>query len=138
MLNKVMLIGRLGGDPQLTFTKGGNAVASFNIATGEVYFDKEGNKQERTEWHRISVWQKAAENAAKHLSKGDLIYAEGALQTQEYTNKEGEKRKTTQVRAYKLIYLQRKGAIQRQETTPYEDQEEPFENYSPPTDDVPF
>ena len=85
-LNKVMLIGNLGKDPEVRYTPSGQAVANFNIATNESWTDKAGQKQERTEWHRIVVWGKAAELCGEYLSKGRQVYIEGKLQTREWTN----------------------------------------------------
>ena len=96
-LNKVMLIGNLGKDPEVRYTQGGKAVANFTIATNETWTDKAGAKQERTEWHRIVVWDKAAELCGEYLSKGRQVYVEGRLQTREWTNKEGQKQYSTEV-----------------------------------------
>lgn len=79
MLNKVMIIGRLGRDPELRYTQSGSPVASLNVATDESYTDRDGNKVERTEWHRVSVFQRQAETCANYLSKGSLVYVEGSL-----------------------------------------------------------
>ena len=92
-----MLIGNLGKDPEVRYTQGGQAVANFNIATNESWTDKAGAKQERTEWHRIVVWGKAAELCGEYLSKGRQVYIEGKLQTREWTNKEGQKQYSTEV-----------------------------------------
>ena len=96
-VNKVILIGNLGKDPEVRYTPGGQAVANFTIATNENWTDKQGQKQERTEWHRIVVWGKAAELCGEYLSKGRQVYIEGRLQTREWTNKEGQKQYTTEV-----------------------------------------
>lgn len=96
-LNKVMLIGNLGKDPEVRFTPGGAAVANFTIATNESWVDKEGQKQERVEWHRIVVWGKPAEACGEYLSKGRQVYVQGRLQTREWSNKEGVKQYTTEV-----------------------------------------
>lgn len=104
-LNKVMLIGRLGSDPDLRYTQGGQAVANFNIATNERWTDKGGKTQDRTEWHRIVVWGRQAENCEKYLSKGRNVYIEGRLQTREWETKEGGKRKTTEVVAQNVQFL---------------------------------
>lgn len=104
-LNKVMLIGNLGQDPEVRFTPGGQAVATFNIATSEQWTDKAGQKQEKTEWHRIVVWGKQAENCKEYLSKGRSVFVEGRLQTREWTDKEGKKRWTTEVNAQSVKFL---------------------------------
>lgn len=104
-LNKVMLIGNLGQDPEVRFTPAGQAVATFNIATSERWTDKAGQKQEKTEWHRIVVWGKTAENCKEYLSKGRPVFVEGRLQTREWTDKEGKKRYTTEVVANLVQFL---------------------------------
>ena len=96
-VNKVILVGNLGKDPEVRYTPGGQAVANFTIATNENWTDKQGQKQERTEWHRIVVWGKVAELCGEYLSKGRQVYIEGRLQTREWTNKEGAKQYTTEV-----------------------------------------
>ena len=104
-LNKVMLIGNLGKDPEVRYTPGGQAVANFNIATNEAWTDKQGQKQERTEWHRIVVWGKVAELCGEYLSKGRQVYIEGRLQTREWNNKEGAKQYTTEIVANQVLFL---------------------------------
>ena len=96
-VNKVILIGNLGRDPEVRYTPSGAAVANFTVATNEAWTDKQGQKQERTEWHRIVVWGKTAELCGEYLSKGRQVYIEGRLQTREWTNKEGAKQYTTEV-----------------------------------------
>ena len=96
-VNKVILVGNLGKDPEVRYTPGGQAVANFTIATNENWTDKQGQKQERTEWHRVVVWGKAAESCGEYLSKGRQVYIEGRLQTREWNNKEGVKQYTTEV-----------------------------------------
>ena len=95
-VNRVTLLGRLGGDPELKYTQSGQAVCNFSLATSENWKDKAGNKQERTEWHRIVMWAKLAEVANQYLKKGAQVYLEGKIQTETYDNKEGVKQyKTT-------------------------------------------
>jgi single-strand DNA-binding protein len=96
-VNKVILVGNLGRDPEVRYTPSGQAVANFTVATNEAWTDKAGQKQERTEWHRVVVWGKAAENCGEYLSKGRSVYVEGRLQTREWTNKEGAKQYTTEI-----------------------------------------
>src|SRR3954469_18480883 len=96
-VNKVILVGNLGRDPEVRYTPSGQSVANFTVATNEAWTDKAGQKQERTEWHRVVVWGKAAENCGEYLSKGRSVYVEGRLQTREWTNKEGAKQYTTEV-----------------------------------------
>ena len=104
-VNKVILIGNLGRDPEVRYTPSGAAVANFTVATNEAWTDKSGQKQERTEWHRVVVWGKAAENCGEYLSKGRSVYVEGRLQTREWTNKEGAKQYTTEVVANQVVFL---------------------------------
>jgi single-strand DNA-binding protein len=91
-VNKVILVGRLGRDPETRFTGGGQAVANFSLATDETFKDKNGERQKRTEWHKITVWGKQAEIAQQYLKKGSLVYVEGRIQTREWQDKEGQKR----------------------------------------------
>ncbi len=104
-LNKVMLIGRLGKDPELRYTSGGVAVANFSLATSENWKDQDGNTQERTEWHNIVMWAKLAEIAGEWLKKGQRVYLEGRIQTRNYDDKNGVKRYVTEVVATDLIML---------------------------------
>lgn len=104
-VNKVLLIGRLGSNPEIRHTSGGTAVANFNMATSENWNDKNGQKQERTEWHRIVVWGKLAELCEKYLSKGRQCYIEGRLQTRSWDDKDGNKRYTTEVVASSVQFL---------------------------------
>ena len=104
-VNKVILVGRLGQNPEVRYTPSGAAVANFSIATNEAWTDKAGQKQERTEWHRIVVWGKQAENCAQYLSKGRQAYIEGRLQTREWQDKEGQKKYTTEIMAQTVQFL---------------------------------
>ena len=104
-VNKVILIGNLGADPEVRFTPGGQAVANFRIATSESWTDKNGQKQERTEWHRIVVWGKLAELCGEYLKKGRQCFIEGRLQTREWQDKEGKKNYTTEVVASGVTFL---------------------------------
>ena len=104
-VNKVILVGNLGRDAELRYTPGGAAVAKFSMATTEVWNDKSGQKQERTEWHNIDIWGKQAETLTEYLRKGKQVYVEGRLQTDEYTDKDGNKRKTTRVRCDRVVLL---------------------------------
>jgi single-strand DNA-binding protein len=96
-VNKVILVGRLGRDPEIRYTSGGQAVVNFSIATDESYKDRNGERQKRTEWHRLVVWGKQAEVVQKYLKKGTEAYFEGRLQTREWQDKEGQKKNTTEV-----------------------------------------
>jgi single-strand DNA-binding protein len=109
-LNKVMLIGNLGRDPEVRYTQGGTPVANFTMATSERWNDSAtGEKKERTEWHRIVVWGKQAEIAGEFLRKGKQVYVEGSLQTREWTDRDGNKRYTTEVKAQQFTMLGRAG-----------------------------
>jgi single-strand DNA-binding protein len=107
-LNKVMLIGHLGKDPELRYTPGGAAVATVSLATNEPYKDKEGNWQERPEWHRLVIWNKQAENAAEYLKKGSQVFVEGRLQTRSWQDKDGQKHYTTEIIVQNFQILGRK------------------------------
>src|SRR3989442_6301491 len=104
-LNKVILIGNLGRDPEVRYTQNGTAVANFTLATNEVWTDKGGERQERTELHRIGVWGKQAEIVREHLAKGKQVYVEGTIQTRQSDDSEGNKRTTTEVKAQRAIML---------------------------------
>lgn len=91
-VNKVILVGRLGRDPETRYTGGGQAVANFSVATDETYKDKNGERQKRTEWHKITVWGKQAEIAQQYLKKGSLVFIEGRIQSREWQDKEGQKK----------------------------------------------
>src|SRR5262245_41629633 len=104
-VNKVILVGNLGRDAELRYTPGGAAVAKFSLATTEKWTDKSGAPQERTEWHNIDLWGKQAETLTEYLRKGKQVYVEGRLQTDEYTDKEGLKRKSTKVRCDRVVLL---------------------------------
>lgn len=104
-VNKVILVGNLGGDPEIRFLPSGQPVANFNIATSERWTGKDGNPGERTEWHRIVVFGKQAENCKEYLKKGRQVYIEGRLQTREWNDKEGKKRNTTEIIAQVVQFL---------------------------------
>jgi single-strand DNA-binding protein len=112
-VNRVILVGNLGRDPELRYTAGGQPVASFSVATHERWNDREGKTQERTEWHRIVVWGKQGENCANYLQKGRSVYIEGRLQTREWEDKEGQKRQTTEVVAQTVQFLDRREGAPR-------------------------
>jgi single-strand DNA-binding protein len=112
-VNRVILVGNLGRDPELRYTAGGQPVASFSVATNERWNDREGKTQERTEWHRIVVWGKQGENCANYLQKGRSVYLEGRLQTREWEDKEGQKRQTTEVVAQTVQFLDRREGAPR-------------------------
>jgi single-strand DNA-binding protein len=104
-LNKAIIIGRLGADPELRHTADGIAVATFNVATTEVRKDKSGNKQEKTEWHRVVAWRRLAEISGEYLKKGRLVYIEGKIQSREYEGRDGIKRKAFEIVADNMKML---------------------------------
>jgi single-strand DNA-binding protein len=104
-VNKVILVGNLGRDAEMRFTSGGTPVATVSMATTERFTDREGQKKEDTQWHRIVIWGKTAESLHEYLTKGKQIYVEGRLQTREWQDKEGKTNKTTEVRADKIVLL---------------------------------
>lgn len=108
MLNKVMLIGRLGRDPELKYAASGMPITNLRIATDESYVDRDGNKVERTEWHSVVVFQRAAENCANYLAKGSLVFVEGSLQTRKWQDQQGQDRYTTEIKAQRVQFLDRK------------------------------
>lgn len=110
MVNKVMLIGRLGRDPELRYAASGTPMANLRIATDESYTDRDGNKVERTEWHTVVVFQRQAENCANYLAKGSLVFVEGSLQTRKWQDQQGQDRYTTEVKASRVQFLDRKGS----------------------------
>jgi single-strand DNA-binding protein len=108
-VNKVILVGRLGRDPETRFTSGGQAVANFSVATDETYKDRNGERQKRTEWHKIVVWGKQAEIAQQYLKKGSLIFIEGRIQSREWQDKEGQKRTSFEIVATNFRMLGGRG-----------------------------
>lgn len=111
-VNKVILVGRLGRDPETRYTGSGQAVANFSLATDETYKDRNGERQKRTEWHRIVAWGKKAEFVQQYLKKGSLIYVEGAIRSSEWQDKEGQKRTKVEIIAseFRFIGEKREGA----------------------------
>ncbi|MFQ5663253.1 MAG: single-stranded DNA-binding protein [Terriglobia bacterium] len=136
MVNKVILIGRLGRDPEMRYTPGGDPVCNFSLATDYVYRDRSGEMQRRTEWHRIVAWRKLAEQCSQLLSKGKLAYVEGRLQTREWDDRDGNKRRTTEIVIAHMRVLTPKG----EPALGIEEAPEPPEETAPDiTDkDVPF
>jgi single-strand DNA-binding protein len=104
-VNKVILVGNLGADPELKYTPSNRAVCNLSVATNEVWKDKSGQKQEKTEWHRVNVWGEQAENCSKFLAKGRMVYVEGRLQTRSWDDKDGKKRYSTEVVADRVVFL---------------------------------
>lgn len=104
-VNRVILVGNLGRDAELKYTPGGAAVSKFSIATTEVWTGKGGERHERTEWHNVDLWGKPAESLSEYLKKGKQVFVEGKLQTDEWTDKDGQKRKSTKIRAERIVLL---------------------------------
>ena len=104
-VNKAILVGNLGRDPEVRFTPSGRAVANFTMATSEKWTDQDGNKKEHTEWHTIIVWGKQAETCGQYLSKGRQVYVEGKIRSREFEDKEGHKRKVTEIIADNVRFL---------------------------------
>ncbi len=137
MVNKVILIGNLGRDPEVRFTPNGQAVARFSVATTEKWRDQQGQLQERTEWHNVVVWGKQAESCGQYLAKGRQVYVEGRLQTRSYDDKDGVKRQITEVVAQTVRFLGGGGARAGVEAAPLVP---PGEGPTalPEEDDIPF
>jgi single-strand DNA-binding protein len=138
-VNKVILVGNLGRDPEVRYTTSGTAVANFTMATTDRWNDQSGERKERTEWHRIVVWAKQAEIVGEYLRKGRQVYVEGSLQTREWTDREGNKRYTTEVRAQRVQMLGRPGDQDRERAPAAEPAggvAEPDAGYE--EDDIPF
>jgi single-strand DNA-binding protein len=104
-VNRAFLIGNLGKDPEVRFTPGGQAVARFPVATSEVWNDREGQRQERTEWHNIVVWGKQAEACGQYLAKGRQVFVEGSIRTRQYDDKDGNRRYITEIIAQRVQFL---------------------------------
>ncbi len=150
MLNKAMIIGRLGREPELKYTQSGMPVTTLNIATDESYLDRDGNRVEKTEWHRVSVFQRAAENCAQYLSKGSLVYVEGRIQTRKWQDQQGQDRYSTDIVANTVRFLDKKGDRNSDDFAPQpalkpKHNQEPMEDYGSPfpseasdMDDTPF
>ena len=116
-VNKVIIVGRLGGDPELRTVTSGQQVAQFNVATSENWTGRDGQKQERTEWHRIVVWGKLAEVCGKYLAKGRQVYVEGRLQTRQWEDQQGNKRYTTEIVANTVQFLGSNNATTRTDSS---------------------
>jgi len=142
MINKAILIGNLGADPEVRYTQSGTAVASFNVATTERWKGQDGQMQEQTEWHRIVAWAKLAEICGEYLHKGSKVYIEGKIQTRKWQDKDGADRYTTEIVARDMKMLTPKGEGGRQggggayQEPPFPD-ESPG-GYGPGTGEVPF
>ena len=135
MVNKVILIGRLGADPEIRYTPSGAEVATFRMATSETWTNKSGEKEEKTEWHRIVAWRGLAKICGEFLSKGKLVYIEGRLRTRSWEDRDGNKRTTTEIEATEMKMLGGVGEASRKA-------KEPEAESAPPAakeeEDIPF
>jgi len=135
VVNKVILIGRLGADPEIRYTPSGAEVATFRMATSETWTNKSGEKEERTEWHRIVAWRGLAKICGEYLNKGKLVYIEGRLRTRSWEDRDGNKRSTTEIEATDMKMLGSPGEVARKT-------KEPDEEYAAPAqkddEDIPF
>ena len=142
-VNKVILVGNLGKDPDVRFTNTGSAVANFSLATSEVWNDRDGKRQERTEWHNIVVWGKQAESCGQYLAKGRQVYVEGSIRTRSYDDKSGNKRYITEVVAQRIQFLGGGGGTrlaQQMDSGQGDDigMSNPGSGQPPSDDDIPF
>ncbi len=137
-VNKVILLGNLGSDPELRYTPSGVAVANFNVATNERWPDKDGNMQEKTEWHRVVCWRKLAEIAGEYLKKGSPVYLEGKLQTRNWEDQNGVKRYQTEIIASNMQMLGRRGESDSSPAENFSESEMPPENKNESENDLPF
>ena len=104
-LNRALLLGHLGADPEVRYTEGGQAVANFRMATSETWTDKAGQKQEKTEWHKIVAWGRTAELVGQYLKKGRQVFVEGRIETREWQDKDGQKRWSTEIKADRVVFV---------------------------------
>ena len=137
MVNKVILIGRLGADPEVRYTQDGAMVTNFRLATDEQWKDKTGEKVQRTEWHRIVTFGKLAEICGNYLSKGRLVYIEGRIQARSWDDKDGNKRYATEIIALNMQMIERKGQSADQSQSPV-NAGSSFKGTEMADDDVPF
>ncbi len=150
-LNKVMLIGNLGADPEIKYTANGTAVANLRIATAENRKNKEGEWEERTEWHRVVLYSRLAENAKDYLHKGSKVYIEGRIETRSWDDQNGQKHYMTEIVGNDMMFLDSKdrNAPENQESSPQQParrpsgsgpsrSQAPAPNFPPEEDDLPF
>ena len=141
MINKVILIGNLGADPEIKFTQNGAPVATFTVATTEKWKDKDGQVQEQTEWHRIVAWQRLAEICGEYLAKGSRVYIEGKLQTRKWKDQSDNDRYTTEIVAREMKMLSPKGIKSGGQSSPGPEGHDGGDSYPEPPpmgEDVPF
>jgi len=139
-INKVILVGNLGANPEMRFTQGGQAVANLSVATTERWTDKSGQKQEATEWHRVVVWGKQAEIVGQYLTKGRQVYIEGRIRTRQWQDQQGQKRYTTEIVAQRVQMLGARGERPADEVPATVPHDEPVgtDFGGGPDDDIPF
>ena len=132
-LNKVMLIGNVGGDPEMRFTPSGSPVTSFSVATNRVFSTPSGEKKQETDWFKVVAWNKLAEQCNQFLTKGKLVYVEGRLRNHSWDGTDGQKHSRTEVIASRVTFLDRQGA-----SASTEEKQEEVEGDEPETGDLPF
>ena len=142
-VNKAIIVGNLGKDPEVRFTQSGQAMARFSVATTDTWMDRENSRQERTEWHNIVVWGKQAETCGQYLSKGRQVYIEGRIQTRKFEDREGKERYFTEINAQQVTFLgSRDGGGTRSGQSSDDEPSGGFDDAGagsvPPDDDVPF
>ena len=137
-VNKVILVGHLGGEPEMRYTQGGTPVANFSIATNESWTNKDGQKQDKKEWHRIIVWSKLAEICVEYLSKGRQVYVEGKLQTRQWENRDGNKQYTTEIVAREVVFLGGAGTTPNSSVSQTNTNNTHEDPPAPVDDDLPF
>jgi single-strand DNA-binding protein len=137
-VNKVILVGNLGKDPEVRYTPSGQAVAKFPVATTDNWTDQSGNRQEKTEWHNVVVWGKQAENCGQYLSKGRQVYLEGSIRSRSYDDKDGNKRYITEIVAQRVQFLGGGGGGRGAQESGTGGGFDDFGGGPIPDDDVPF
>ncbi len=144
-LNKAMLIGNLGADPEVRTTPGGTRVATLSVATSRSWTDRGGSQQEKTEWHRVVAWDRLAEICERYLKKGDRVYIEGRIEYRQWEGQDGQTRYTTEIRAREMVMLGGRGDASFESGRPAPNRQQPEDDYSEFTnealageDDLPF
>lgn len=140
-VNKAILVGRLGKDPELRYTASGSPVTRFSIATSESWTDKSGEKKEKTQWHNIVAWNKLADICSQYLVKGKQVYIEGRIETREYDDRDGNKRRITEIIAREMVMLDSRGSESRERSDSHPSRPEAERNASSEAisdSDIPF
>ena len=143
-VNKVIIVGRLGADPEVKTISAGSTVTRLNVATSEAWTGKDGQKQERTEWHRVTVWGKLAEICGKHLSKGRQVYDEGRLQTRSWEDAQGQKKYATEIVANTVQFLGSNGQEKSSTSSTSSNNSQDYQDFGPEpsfdqsSDEIPF